>query len=231
MAQILIVEGGLCVARNDVPGYQAVWGMGRSPMRAKRKRSEGYPKNQANPPVHRSIGAELGAGVPVDTVAVDPQARSGPSRVLENGYLKLYASRFGRGLQSRFTSNSCEPGTARTPFFIARNEGSSMVPDNYACIHRIKYNNARKPPSKARDHTIKVDPFFLLKLIPSTHFYLFEEPSFYQLQRRNCAKTTFLLKVASTVLLDQLTIWPTILADGRNFDLLQVCSSNHLLNL
>ena len=28
---------------------------------------------------------------------------------------------------------------ARALFFIARNEGSSMVSDNYSCIHRIKY--------------------------------------------------------------------------------------------
>lgn len=60
------------------------------------------------------------------------------------------APRKGRGLQLpgfagvvyACKSASSRPekrlfAVARTLFFIARNEGSSMVPDNYSCIHRI----------------------------------------------------------------------------------------------
>lgn len=68
------------------------------------------------------------------------------------------APRFGRGQQSPTPVSFSEPGTASALFFIARNEGSSMVPDNYACIHRIKYRWSLLPsplgasgPDEGRD--------------------------------------------------------------------------------
>jgi hypothetical protein len=48
------------------------------------------------------------------------------------------ALRSGRGQQLPALVNSCEPDKARAPFFVARNEGSSMLPDPYNCIHRMK---------------------------------------------------------------------------------------------
>lgn len=50
---------------------------------------------------------------------------------------------FGRGQQLPAPINSSESDKARAPFFVARNEGSSMLPDHYNCIHRIKYTHRR----------------------------------------------------------------------------------------
>jgi hypothetical protein len=64
------------------------------------------------------------------------------------------ASRKGRGVQlSGFACEVFAPYSlasrpekrlflgANALFFIARNEGSSMVSDNYSCIHRMKYDS------------------------------------------------------------------------------------------
>ena len=42
---------------------------------------------------------------------------------------------------------------ASTLFFIARNEGSSMVSNDYSCIHRIKYNRGN---GHAFDHPFSI---------------------------------------------------------------------------
>jgi hypothetical protein len=61
------------------------------------------------------------------------------AHVAKRGGCSLGAAlRSGRGPQLPALVNSCEPDKARAPFFVARNEGSSMLPDPYNCIHRMK---------------------------------------------------------------------------------------------
>lgn len=136
--------------RNATPLHRAFGGMGHRPMEAKRNRLEGYPNAQAKPPEAGRFGTEKGAGVPVGCVAEKPEGRSGAARVLKDGCyidMSIAAPRSGRGLRSPAPLNPASLSAqirALALFFIARNEGSSMVPDNYACIHRIKYD-PRKP--------------------------------------------------------------------------------------
>jgi hypothetical protein len=114
-------------------------GMGCNPMETW---PEGYPKAQAKAPARPGLGVEQGAGVPVGSVAANPEGRSGAARVLANGGLGLGAPRKGRGLHFPALVTSTWPAlsqNAATLFFIARNEGSSMVPDDYSCIHRMNY--------------------------------------------------------------------------------------------
>jgi hypothetical protein len=125
------------VAGNGVP---SVLGMGHRPMESS---DEGYPIRQAKSPACPGLVVEQGAGLPVGSVAEKPEGRSGGARVLDNsGYCRRAPSK-GRGLHcpSPVTSTWLHTNPpAATPFFIARNEGSSMVPDNYSCIHRMKYD-------------------------------------------------------------------------------------------
>ena len=128
------------------PG-QGFGGMGPSPMGAKRKRPEGYPKDQRKASKAAGFGGETVAGVPLDSVAAiaGGSLRHRP-RLEKQGCLPAAwegaALRLGRGplCPSPFTPTRLHVDlTAAALFFIARNEGSSMVPDNYACIHRMKY--------------------------------------------------------------------------------------------
>lgn len=117
----------------------AVRGMGPCPMSAKRNRPEGYPMGLAKAPARLGLGVEQGAGLPVGSVAEKPEGRSGAARVLANGVQGWSALGVGPSLHSPAPvciapASSLNAGTL---FFIARNEGSSMAPDNYACIHRM----------------------------------------------------------------------------------------------
>lgn len=120
-------------------GQLAVRGMGPCPMSAKRKRPEGYPMDLAKVPARLGLGVEQGAGVPVGSVAEKPEGRSGAARVLANGVRGWSALGVGPSLHSPAPVHIAPASSlnAGTLFFIARNEGSSMAPDNYACIHRI----------------------------------------------------------------------------------------------
>lgn len=120
-------------------GLLAVRGMGHCPMSAKRNRPEGYPMGLAKSPASLGLGVEKGAGVPVCSVAEKTEGRSGAARVLANGVRGWSALGVGPSLHSPAPVHIAPASSlnAGTLFFIARNEGSSMAPDNYACIHRI----------------------------------------------------------------------------------------------
>lgn len=121
-------------------GAPAARGMGHRPMGAKRNRPEGYPMDLTKAPACLGFGVEQGAGISVDSVAEKPEGRSAAARVLANGVQGWSALGVGPSLHSPAPvciapASSLNAGTL---FFIARNEGSSMAPDNYACIHRMK---------------------------------------------------------------------------------------------
>lgn len=131
--------GRLLVVGNKVPDVLAVRGMGHSPMEAKRNRPEGYPKGQTTPPETEGQGVQAGGCAPVDQSAEGVLASLPRPCVMKNW--TSGAPRMGRG---RRPNTQRQPSTQRqalalaATFFIARNEGSSMLPDNYSCIHRIK---------------------------------------------------------------------------------------------
>jgi hypothetical protein len=132
------------------PGVNAlvhVRGMGRGPMEAKRSRPEGYPKGQANVPLVSSFRILKGVGLLLASFAVTVSGvRGRPSRLVKQDCLPSEwvgsALRLGRRSRCSALFLIQRPHVylmAATPFFIARNEGSSMVPDPYNCIHRINY--------------------------------------------------------------------------------------------
>jgi hypothetical protein len=149
LARVELARTGATPAglRNAISLRCAFGGMGPRPMVAKRNRPEGYPKDQRKAPKAAGSGDETGAGVPLDSVAATAggSLRHRP-RLEKQGCLSAAwggaALRLGRGSRcpAPVTSSWLHVDlTAAALFFIARNEGSSMVPDNYACIHRIKY--------------------------------------------------------------------------------------------
>lgn len=103
------------------PGCGGLWGMGQRPMtdrssRTPRLRDTRSPYFAAAASVQPGTASRMGRGVLFHHCAAQQVAiktrPSCPEKQVFLGHAAL--------------------------FFIARNEGSSMLPDNYACIHRMK---------------------------------------------------------------------------------------------
>lgn len=110
------------------------WGMGGTPMASRKAGLPGVRGTRTPCPVER-LPARPGAA-----------PRKGRGLQLPGFAGVVYACK----------SASSRPekrlfAVARALFFIARNEGSSMVPDNYSCIHRIKYTHRRGKIDKDRE--------------------------------------------------------------------------------